>query len=462
MKTYRMILLLAVLMLPVRELFAAEELPAPAKLTFTEFYNRVASYYPKLKKEDADVSLAIARKLQAVSGFLPRVQGLASVTTGDDPVYVFGTLLRQNAFQADDFALSRLNTPRPRANYSFALQGEIQVFDAMQTISKVRSAGLYVEGAKDEKEFVKMEAALISSETYLRAIALDKLIAVVSQVSGDSDVDLKQAEDLKDKGMILGADYYSAKVVFGSVNQIKNRLLRERQALRALMNILMGDDPLNDFEVAGQLGAAEPWSAEPLEEWFRRAEEMRPDLAAAEKAVKAQETEVRRQKFSVLPRISAFGTVEEDTHSLDSNGGQNYVMGFKGTMDLYDPSYPARIQEAEAALRKLECDKAILRDAIKRDLGGEFARYAGALDNGPVSREMFDDGGEAVKLMLPLYREGRKSIADLLEMRFSYLNAAREYYGLLSETEGSRARLLFLSGQLDEEKISELEKRIGE
>lgn len=461
MKAFKITLVVAVLVLGARS-SCAEEAGAPAeKITFKRFYEEVLAYYPKLKKQDADVALAIARKLQAVSGFLPRMQGTASVTTGDDPVYVFGTLLKQNSFHDDDFATSRLNTPRPRANYSFALQGEVPIFDALQTASKVRSTALLVEAAKDDDEFVRAEALLVAAEVYLRAAALEKLLLLTGEVSRDSEADIKQAEDLKDRGMILGADYYSARVVFGSVNRLKNDLAREKEAVHILMNILMGREPMGRFELAGTLKEAGELER-PLETWFDEALKSRQDLSAIEKAVMAQAAEVRREKFTILPRVSAFGSVEEDTHSLDSNGGQNYMMGFKGTMDLYDPSYPSRIKAAEESLRKLEYDRTILKDSIKKDLADEFARYSSVRDNTPVVRGMYEDGGEAVKLMAPLYREGRKSIADLLEIRLAYLDAARGYYSLLADTEASLAKMYFLSGKLDEERMAETAQRIGD
>jgi hypothetical protein len=75
---------------------------------------------------------------------------------------------------------------------------------------------------------------------------------------------------------------------------------------------------------------------------------------------------------------------------------------------------------------------------------------------------MMDDAKQAVDLMLPLYREGRKSIADLIQIRTSYLNVAKGYYALATDTKASWTRLLFLSGQLDEPRMNEVVSAIGE
>jgi len=460
-RVVKIFVVLTVVMVPACSVRAAEDTPFSSTLTFSEFCGKVIGYYPKLKQQNADIALAVARKLEAISGFLPRVRGEASLTKGDDPVYVFGTLLRQNSFHGDDLELSRLNTPRPRSNYGFSVTGEMPIFDALQAISRTRSASLKVEAAKYGDEFVKTEAILVAIEAYLKAVALEKVLRSAEEVASDSETDIKQAEELKEKGMILGADYYSARVMFGGVVQTRNRLAREKQAMHAVMNILMGRDPLDVFEITGDLESPSA-DERPIGEWFDEALRSRRDLLAAAKAVEAQDAEVRREKYTVLPRINAFGSLEEDTHSLDSNGGQNYMMGLKAQMDLYDPSYPSRVKAAEETLRKLKYDKTMLEDAIKKDLSEEFSRYNAAQDNASVLRGMYEDGAEAVKLMMPLYREGRKSIADLIEMRQAYLGAAKGYYGLLSEAEASRSRMLFLSGQLGEESAWDIAERIGE
>ena len=442
-------------------LYAADETPSTKPLTFKVFYQKVLAYYPKLKQQDASVNLAIARKLQAISGFLPRIQGVTSVSRGDDPVFVFGSLLHEGAFTPDDFALGRLNTPRPHTTYNVSVEGQLPIFDAFQTISRVQSAKLQIDSARYEGSFSKMEAFLVAAEAYLRAVAVEKLLATVNEVSQFSEGDIKQADDLKDKGMILGADFYSAKVMHGNIIQLKNQLTQEKQAAHILLNILMGQDPFKPFEIQGNLTESTQ-DPKQLLNWFEQAYKSRPDLAAIDKTIQAQGIEVSREKFTILPRLDAFGEAREDTHNFKSNGGQNYIVGLKASMDIFDPLYSSRVRVSRETLKKLESDKLILKDAITKDLANEYAHYQTVIDNLPVTQKMLDDAKQAVDLMLPLYREGRKSIADLLQIRTLYLNVAKGYYTLATDTKASWTRLLFLSGQLDESRMNEVVSSIGE
>jgi hypothetical protein len=48
---------------------------------------------------------------------------------GNDPVFVFGSRLRQQNFTRADLALSQLNTPTPISNFSTRFSGQWNRFD---------------------------------------------------------------------------------------------------------------------------------------------------------------------------------------------------------------------------------------------------------------------------------------------------------------------------------------------
>ena len=82
-------------------------------------------------------------------------------------------------------------------------------------------------------------------------------------------------------------------------------------------------------------------------------------------------------------------------------------------------------------------------------------------DNMAVLKGMTDDAKEAVSLMVPLYSEGRKSIADLLEVRRAYLRSSQAYNKALMGIWMSRARLLFVTGRLNEDEMRKLAEGAG-
>jgi outer membrane protein TolC len=441
----------------------AEEPATPPKTplsqrTFLDCFEKVLVHYPALKKKYEELAQAKAEKNLALAELFPRVQGLASMTTTDDPVNVFGMLLRQESFTQNDFSLNALNSPRHRTNYHFGLAGEMLLFDSFNTISKIRSARRLVKSAGLEADFTEMEASLVTLESYLAVLLAKELFKITADLKKVIDQDLKQAEDLKQKGMILGADFYAAKVAAGGIERTLNRARAMAKTSRMFMNILMGEDPELAWEAVGKIpGVLQDQGA--LQSWIAQAYQQRKDLVAMDSMIDAQRIESLRQKTSFLPKIYGFGGLDADSHDL-SSGGKNFTVGIKGSMDLFDPAYPGRIQQAKHRYEELKADRQALRDEIAKQLVSELASYETVTADHPVLLQAHEDAKEASDLTAKLYQEGRKSIADLLTIRSIYLETASGLQQLLFALELEYAKLLFLSGQLDENGIHLVNTRL--
>jgi outer membrane protein TolC len=441
--------------------FAAET-PAPQTkpetLTFLDCYKKVLAHYPALKKQYEKVEQAKAERNIAISDLFPRIQGVFGTTLSDDPVTVFGDLLRQKSFTNSNFELNSLNSPRHRTNYHFGIEGDMLLFDSFNTISKIRSARRLVKSADLEADFTEMEAGIVALESYLGILLAGEIFNVVNSVKNESDKDLKQAEDLNQKGMILGADFYAAKVTAAGIEQQRNRARAVFKSSMMLMNILMGEDPEFVWNATGKLPEFEQDKGE-LRSWIAKAYQERKDLMAMDQVIDAQRIEALRQKTSFLPKFYGFGSLDKDSADWHS-GGNNYTVGFKGSMDFFDPSYPGRTKEAKHKYEELKADRQALRDDIVKELVNELTRYETITADHPVLKQASQDAKQANEQTAKLYQEGRKSIADLLEMRGAYLQTVSEFERTLFALELEYAKLLFLSGQLNETGLHEVDARL--
>ncbi len=76
---------------------------------------------------------ATAQQRTARSALLPTLQFHESITRGNDPVYVFGTKLKQESFSQNDFSLNSLNRPQPLNNFMTQFSGTWIAFDSWHT-----------------------------------------------------------------------------------------------------------------------------------------------------------------------------------------------------------------------------------------------------------------------------------------------------------------------------------------
>lgn len=431
---------------------------ASQTMTFLDCYEKVLTHYPALKKRYEKLEQAKAERNLAIADLFPHIQGVFSTAATNDPVGVFGDLLRQQKFTQNDFSLESLNRPDARTNYHFGIEGDMLLFDSFNTISKIRSARRLVRSADLEADFTEMEAGIVALESYLGILLAKEVFNIIAVIKSESDKDLQQAKDLNDKGMILGADFYAAKVTAAGIERELNRTRALLKSSRMLMNVLMGEDPESAWDAAGKLPELVQDPSE-LRLWVAQAYQQRKDLGAMDQMLEARRIEAFRQKTSFLPKFYGFGSLNEDANDWRS-GGENFTVGFKGTMDFFDPSYPGRIKAAKYKYEELKADRQALRDEIAKGLILELNRYETVTADVPVMKSADADAKQAAGLTAKLYQEGRKSIADLLAIRRSYLETAAGYQTLLLALELEYAKLLFLSGQLTEDGIHQVNTRL--
>jgi hypothetical protein len=95
---------------------------------------------PLVAASDAGEKEAEARIREVHSGYLPRLQFSESLQRGNNPVFVFSSLLTQHQFTDANFAIGSLNRPDAMNNYQSQLTVEQVVFDARQTSRSIEAA----------------------------------------------------------------------------------------------------------------------------------------------------------------------------------------------------------------------------------------------------------------------------------------------------------------------------------
>ena len=222
----------------------ADQRSVPQSISYKEYLSQVVSYYPSLKKEHASIEKTIAQKALAASSRMPKFWASLESQYGNDPVYVFGALLRQNKFTSNDFELKHLNTPSSWANNRAGVGAEWLLFDFSQTSARIKAAGILTESAQFQAQYTEMEAIMAASEVYSRLALTDALLTVLEKETSAGQDDVSAAESLNRKGLALGADFYLARMTQTQLLQMKNEVTAQRAALAMVFNVLRGADQL--------------------------------------------------------------------------------------------------------------------------------------------------------------------------------------------------------------------------
>lgn len=112
------------------EALSAQAPPQPAPLSLQQAASIALEKNPLRKAALADTKAASAVVQEARSFLMPHLTFSETGTRGNDPVYVFGSKLRQQRFITNDFALNRLNRPLPYGDFTTHLGGNWNLFDS--------------------------------------------------------------------------------------------------------------------------------------------------------------------------------------------------------------------------------------------------------------------------------------------------------------------------------------------
>lgn len=154
---------------------AAQQNPAPLTLTLQQALSVALEKNPERKAALANTKAASAGVEQARSNLLPHFVFDEIATRGDDPVYVFGTELRQQRFTAADFALSALNTPAPLGNFATRFGGTWNLFDSLASWRGMTRAERAEDAASHQLERADQEIVFRVIDSYYRVLLAAKI-----------------------------------------------------------------------------------------------------------------------------------------------------------------------------------------------------------------------------------------------------------------------------------------------
>src|ERR1017187_623481 len=249
----------------------------PVPITLQQAVNIALEKNPERKAALADTKAASADVREARSFLLPHVTFSELATLGNDPVYVFGTKLRQQRFTTADFALNVLNTPSARGNFASRFEGTWNLFDSFGSWQAINRADRVKESTEHQMERTDQEIILRVVGSYYGLLLAKKQMEVAEQSMKTAQAILARSKDRFDSGVVVESDFLSAQVRHAARKQELIRAQNNLALARARLSTSMGIAMSNDIDPADAL-AEKNLPARTLEEVEKKALEMRPDL----------------------------------------------------------------------------------------------------------------------------------------------------------------------------------------
>src|SRR5690349_7977920 len=403
---------------------------------------------PQRKMAVADQRAAEAGVQEARSGLLPRVSFTESATRGNDPVYVFGTRLRQERFTIADFSLNRLNTPTPIGNFSSRFSGNWNLFDSFANVKSVSRARHLQQAAGHQLERADQETIFRVVQAYLGLLLAKKQQDVAEQSVKTAQSILDRSRARYESGVVVQSDLLSAQVRLASRQE---ELIRSRNNVAfgaAQLDTAMGVAADAEFQLSQSLSEGSlPQAA--LTELEKRALASRPDLKQTEAQQMAQEKNVSIAKSAFGPRLNAFGGWETDSATLSQVQGNNWVAGLELQVDLFQGgAKKAQLTREKALAERIAAAHQAAGDQIRLEVRRAYYDFDSARQQVGVAHAAVGQAEESMRMNQNRYDAGITTITDLLTIEETTRRGQTDYWEAVYRMRTSYANLELATGTL--------------
>ncbi len=420
----------------------------PVPLTLPEALKLTLANNPMHKAALADTKAASAGVREARAPMLPRIMFAENFTMGNDPVFVFGTKLRQQEFTAADFALNELNRPTPIGNYASRFSGQWNLFDSTQSWKALDRAKYMNFAANEQLNRTDQELVYQTVQAYYGVLLAQRQVQVAEDAVKTVEAIEQQSRARVESGMAVDSDLLSAQVQHSTREQ---ELIERRNQLalaRTRLALAMGAAADAQYQPTEALEdrALPPADVNQLE---KTALEKRPDLKRSGWERTAQDKSVSMAKAAFGPRVNAFGSWEEDSHSVGWTGANNWVAGAEVQFDLFaGGSKRAALAREKAMQERAAAGYAGFQDAVRLEVRSAYYQFDAAQQQVKVARGTIAQADESLRINQNRYEGGLSTVTDMLRVEEAAHRAKADYWQAVYRMNSSYAGMELATGTL--------------
>ena len=354
---------------------------------------------------------ANARIERAESGFWPRVDFTETVQRGNQPVFVFSSLLSQRRFTAANFAIPALNHPEALTNTRTAVVLEQRIFDAGVTSLGVQAANLERDMATATRDAARQDLGFRAAQAFVRVLQLDAMVRATDAAVAAAESDRQRARARRDVGLVTQADVLAVDVHLADMRQRQIGAGGDLDVARLQLAEAVGlplAASIVPVRPASRLAAADG------DALVREVLTTHPDLRQADLHLRLADNGRRTARAALLPSIGVQAGWEFDGATLGAQqsswvvGAEMRINVFRGFADT------ARMSEARHAHARATAERERVERRIEVDVRGALAQLAAARAREDAGRAALTQARESQRIIRDRYESGLATVTDVL------------------------------------------------
>ena len=412
----------AYLIVPLLLVAVLMTLPASAQsLSLSEAIERAKAGNPDVRAAAAAEREAAERVTEARGGHLPKVDVSESWQRGNNPAFVFGSLLAQRRFTASDFALDALNHPDATDNFRAALSVEQSLFDRAVS-ANLRAASIGRDIAATGRQLVDQDLTSAVTEMYGRVLIAAATARSTAAMVESARADRELAGNRREAGQVTDADVLRLDVYLARTLEQQVQATSDERIARARLNQLMGE-PLStifSLDLTPPGIAIDITNPASLEE---EAVKNRPEVALALQQEQLAAASVDAAQAAFLPQVAAQGAWELNGGSWNARSS-SWGAGVVARVNLFHGfADKARLAEARAQASRRAHEREKAETMARLDVQIAIARLEAARASEAVGRAAADRARESRRIIRDRYESGVTDVTTLLHSADDVLQA---------------------------------------
>jgi len=420
-------------------------------VTLGEAEHAAESQQTSVRVAEANSAIGAAKTVQARSPLLPQVlvEGEYDRTTGNRRQRPGRTALVDNSW-----------------NFYNWFEGQVKasqlIWDFGRSLNGWRAAEMRAVALSDTERAVKLEAVATVRAAYFRARASKAMIAVASQTLANTERHLVQITGFVQAGARPEIDLAQARAGRANARVGVIRAENDFTVSRAELNRAMGVAGDTDYDVADDTLTTVPGETGAIGALIEEAIQARPDVAALDRQVQAQELTARAIRGNYWPVLNLVGGARDEgqsiqqTRTLDNLGNLVTYGGMAwnvwGGVQLTWPVFQGllthgQVREADAALVSLRAQ----RDGLTQQVWVAVQRAASDVRSAQEAIVAADEALSAARERLRLadgrYAAGVGSIIELSDAELGAANAGAQRVAAEYALSIARAALILALGR---------------
>ena len=346
------------------------------------------------------------------SGHYPVVSLGAEYSQTNTPMYSFGNILNQGAFD------ETIDFNDPGRTDSLLMKGEVKyrIYDGGLVSSGTESALARSEAASKQLVAVHRQLGFEVVKSYHTILQTEEMVrvrtAAVDAISASVEVGRARYE----AGDLLREDLLNLELQKARATEERIRSTHDRQLAEKVFWNLLGiesevhlDLPSNDTEQKA------PQSTDYLG---------RSELAAMDAMILAAQEELEVTRSGGRPQVDAFASYQVDHGTVLGETGDSWMAGLRMNYTLYDGSRTkADTVSAKARLMEARAEKEKLKLALSLELQQARINHEQSLERLQVTEKMVEVAHESAELSRIRFQEGVILASDLIDMEMRLTDA---------------------------------------